>query len=180
MKNMKQFLGLTLILVVFVAGSMLMYNSLLGKMDGGLTEDDISQPLPDFTVYDVMGTESHLSDYLGKPIILNFWASWCGPCKSEMPLFQSTYEAYGEEIQFLLVNSTDGKKETVATARQYLMDNGYTFPVLYDTAGDAAITYGIYALPMTLFIDEEGCLLGYVQGPISEELMQKGIALFGE
>ena len=64
-------------------------------------------PAPDFTVYDAAGGEVHLSDFVGKPVILNFWASWCGPCKSEMPLFQQMYDTYGADISFMVVNPAD-------------------------------------------------------------------------
>ena len=70
---------------------------------------------PDFTAVDADGNEVSLSDFLGKPVVLNFWASWCGPCKSEMPEFDEAYLQQGEEIQFLMVNMTDGAQETADT-----------------------------------------------------------------
>ena len=68
---------------------------------------------PDFTVYDLEGNEVHLTDFFGKPIIVNFWASWCGPCKMEMPDFDVAYNTYKDDIVFLMVNMTDGSRETV-------------------------------------------------------------------
>ncbi|MDQ9824562.1 TlpA disulfide reductase family protein, partial [Acinetobacter sp. 163] len=75
---------------------------------------------PDFTVYTVDGEAVKLSDYFGKPIVLNFWASWCGPCKMEMPEFNKMAETLDGEVQFLMVNMTDGSRETVETASQYV------------------------------------------------------------
>lgn len=132
-------------------------------------------PAPDFTVYDKDGNEVHLSDFAGKPIVLNFWASWCSPCKSEMPDFNQAYLDYGEEVQFLMVNMTDGSRETVESASAFIEEQGYAFPVFYDTGYDAALTYGAYALPTTYFIDAEGYGVAWAQSALSAENLQKGL-----
>ena len=130
---------------------------------------------PDFTAYDLDGNEVHLYDYLGKPIVLNFWASWCGPCQMEMPEFQDKYLELGERVQFLMVNMTDGMRETLQIASDFIEENGYTFPVFYDTASDAANTYGVYSLPTTYFIDGEGYAVAQATGAIDAETLQRGI-----
>lgn len=130
---------------------------------------------PDFTMYDIDGNDLQLSDFSGKPVILNFWASWCGPCKSEMPDFQEAYKEYGEEIQFLMVNLTDGYQETVEKASSFINDAGYTFPVYYDTDTAGASAYGVYSIPMTFFIDKDGNMAAYAQGAINKETLQTGI-----
>ena len=130
---------------------------------------------PDFTVYDAEGNEVKLSDFYGKPMVINFWASWCGPCQMEMPEFQSAYDKYKDDINFVIVNMTDGNRETVETASEFISESGYTFPVYYDTDMDAAATYGVYSLPTTYFADNEGYLLLYAKGMLTEDMMAQGI-----
>ena len=142
----------------------------------GATEE-VSYQAPDFTVYDLEGDPHRLSDYFGKPIVLNFWASWCGPCKSEMPDFEKVYQELGEQVQFFVVNLTDGSMETVDTAYGYIQEQGYTFPVFYDTDYDAASTYGISSIPTSFFIDSEGDLVAYYTGAMNEDLLRQGIGM---
>ena len=130
---------------------------------------------PEFTVYDLDGKEIHLSDYFGKPIVLNFWASWCGPCQMEMPDFNEKYLEMGEEVQFLIINMTDGSRETVETASAFIAEQGYSFPVFYDTDLDAATVYSVYSLPTTYFLDVEGYTIARATGAISAETLQRGI-----
>ncbi len=129
----------------------------------------------DFTVYDAEGNEVHLSDSFGKPIVLNFWASWCGPCKSEMPDFDKMNQELDGEVQFLMVNATDGNRETVETATAFIEKNGYTLPVFFDTEMEASYTYGAYALPTSFFIDADGYVIAHAQGAINAEVLQTGI-----
>ena len=130
---------------------------------------------PDFTVYDMDGNPVSLSDFFGKPIVLNFWASWCGPCKMEMPDFEAAYLELGEDVQFLMVNMTDGTRETVEVASAFLSGTGYTFPVFFDTAGEAGMVYRVYSLPTTYFIDANGQPIAKASGAIDAETLQRGI-----
>ena len=136
------------------------------------TEKNIA---PDFTVVDKDNKEVNLESFFGKPIVLNFWASWCGPCKSEFPEFQTAYEEYGEEIEFLMVNMTDGRRETKELADTFIQSEGYSLPVYYDVNQDGAYTYGVYSLPTTYFIDSQGNLVAYAQGAIDMDTLKKGI-----
>ena len=132
-------------------------------------------PAPDFTVYDQAGNAVNLSDFVGKPTIVNFWASWCGPCKMEMPDFDEKYKELGEEIHFVMVNMTDGSQETIEKAAAFVEESGYSFPVYYDTDMDAAMTYGVSSIPSTFFIDAEGNAVAWAQGMIDAATLQKGI-----
>ena len=137
--------------------------------------DENNMTAPDFTVYDLEGNPVHLSDFFGKPIILNFWASWCGPCKMEMPDFNTAYAAYKENIEFLMINMTDGSRETIEKASSFIAENEYSFPVYYDTDYNAAITYSATSLPTTYFIDANGNLTAHAKGAIDADTLQRGI-----
>lgn len=141
--------------------------------------EDGVQPAPDFTVTNYDGEEVKLSDYFGKPVVLNFWASWCPPCKAEMPDFEEAYKNH-TEVQFLMVNMTDGSRETVETAKEHVESQGYSFTVLFDTEYSAAYAYYVNSLPATYFIDAEGNLIAYATGMLDAETLERGIAMIVE
>lgn len=93
----------------------------------------------------------------------------------EMPDFQEKYLELGEEVQFLMINLTDGSRETVEIAASFIESQGYTFPVFYDTTSDAASTYGVYSIPTTYFIDAQGRAIAQATGAINGETLQRGI-----
>ncbi len=127
----------------------------------------------DFTVYDEKGNPVKLSDFYGKPIVLNFWASWCGPCKREMPDFNQKFIEQGDEIQFLMINLTG--YDTLPDAKAVIEESGYTFPVFYDLRSEAAAAYSVQSFPTTYFIDADGYLIAKAVGAINAETLQSGI-----
>jgi thiol-disulfide isomerase/thioredoxin len=173
MKN-KSLLIILALLVVILLAAVPLYRNLSGQVDStpsGTGQQAEPIAAPDFTFYQLDGTAVNLSDFFGKPIVLNFWASWCGPCQMEMPHFQEKYLELGEEINFLMVNATGGR-ETLESAVAFIDGNGYSFPVFYDTTYEAAITYGAYSLPITYFIDADGYVIARANGSIDGETLQ--------
>ena len=132
---------------------------------------------PNVTILDASGKEVQLQSLVGKPIILNFWASWCPPCKQEMPDFEAAYKKYGTDIQFMMVNMTDGGRETIATAEKYIASQGYSFPIYFDTKQEAAIEYGVSAIPTTYFINAQGHIIAYAAGAITAQHLEQGISM---
>ncbi len=139
-----------------------------------------AQDAPDFTVYDLDGNPVQLSQFRGKAVVLNFWASWCGPCKREMPDFQEKYLELGDKVHFLMVNLTDGTTETVASASGFVASQGYTFPVYYDTASQAANAYYVSSIPTTYFINAQGKLIAQATGAIDGATLQRGIDMIAQ
>ena len=179
-KNVKWVISLV-VFALLLTGAVLGYNYLktLYSSDqlAETQNEDTSEenPAPEFSVIDIDGNIVKLSNFSGKPVIINFWASWCPPCKNEMPDFNEKYLEYKDEIHFVMVNLTDGRQETKESAEKFLATTDYTFPVYFDSDLSGAYTYGIYSVPQTFFIDAEGVLVTGAQGAISGYILQKGI-----
>ncbi|RGY99232.1 cytochrome c biogenesis protein CcdA [Clostridium sp. AM58-1XD] len=134
-------------------------------------------PAIDFELKDQYGNTHKLEDYKGKTIFLNFWATWCPPCRAEMPDIQKIYESYdteGDDALIVLGVAAPlmGREKSEAEIKEFLDENGYTYPVLMDTDGELFTAYGIYSFPTTFMIDRDGNVFGYASGQLNEEIME--------
>ena len=132
-------------------------------------------PAPDFTLDTLGGESATLSAYRGKVVIVNLWASWCGPCRAEMPAIQKVYAANRERgLEVLAVNSTF--QDSQADAQEFTQNLGLTFPILLDRDGAVSKRYLLRALPSTFFIDRKGVIrLVVFGGPMTEAVVQTKI-----
>lgn len=179
MKKNSKLIVTIIIAVVLFAGTIVLYNVLSNdyKADNMSDGGGSGVTAPDFIAENENESDVSFSSYFGKPIVLNLWASWCSPCKEEMPYFEQAYKD-NSDIRFLMVNMTTG--DSKSDAKAFINDNGYTFPVLYDIYGEAAVAYEAQSLPMTFFIDKNGELVTYAVGALSEQQLQEGIDLIKE
>ena len=163
-----------------MTGRMLQASDGAGSED---TRDKNTQPdrelIPaiDFTLTDQYGNTHKLSDYKGKTVFLNFWATWCPPCRAEMPDIQKLYEEYqdaGDDSVVILgvaaPNYGGEKSEEEITA--FLEENGYTYPVVMDEGGEMFMQYGVFSYPTTFMINEDGNVYGYASGQLTEDIMR--------
>ncbi len=146
----------------------------VGTMGSG-SEEFLKENALDVTFYDAEGNTVMLSSFQNKVTVLNFWASWCSPCESEMPYFQRFYEELGDEVNFVMLNLTDGERETISSADDFISNGGFTFPVYYDSDLDAANTYYTTSIPVTYIIDTDGMIAAQHIGAISEEDLESMI-----
>lgn len=141
--------------------------------DGEKKVDDRIEAI-DFKLEDLQGKEIKLSDFKGKKVFLNFWASWCGPCKAEMPHMQQLYEeTKDKDIVILAVNVGEDKDKV----KSFIEENKYAFPVVLDIKQEAALQYGISAFPTSFFIDEEGYVYSGIRGAMSLDMMKEQLKL---
>lgn len=136
--------------------------------DGETKNDGDENRAVDFTVYNSLGDAVKLSSKFGKPIVLNFWATWCSPCRSELPAFDKMYNKYGDDVEFVMINLDD----SIKTVEDFMLKNEYTFPVLYDTDYEASYLYGASSIPLTVIIYADGTLMGGKYGPVEQDELE--------
>jgi len=184
-RKLKAFLGIAG-LVLLIAVAMFAYNAFAGRVgmtdllvlsEERVTWGDERQRAPDFAMIDWDGNPLRFYDIVadGKPVVLNFWASWCPACRNEKPGFEKVYRDRGGEVRFVMLGLADGVRETVETGRRYIEEGGFTLPVYFDTLREGALAYGIRFLPTTVFIDGDGYVATFAQGMVDEESLRRAI-----
>lgn len=176
-----RFLIFAIVFALLLIGSVFAYNTLSKNYKPNIEgvnsqTQSQKQAASDFTVKDNSGNDVKLSDFKGKPVVINFWASWCPPCRGEMPDYNKLYLEYSKKgIVFMMVDLTDGERETTAIGKKFIKDNGYQFPVYFDTNQGAAYIYGISSIPDSIFVDKSGMIINSFTGAIDEGTMRSNM-----
>lgn len=159
-KNYSQIVGVLLVAFFAVAVS----GGLAWSM--GSRVPAVGTPAEDFRLVDLEGKQQSLSQYRGKVVLVNFWATWCKPCTTEMPAMQATYDKLREKgFVVLAINEL----EDDAKVREHIKQYGHTFPVLMDRDNKVANQFGVFGLPVSVFIDEKGVVQEYIKGGLLTE-----------
>lgn len=136
------------------------------------TPSPTAPPPFDFTVQDIDGNEARLSDYRGQVVLVNFWATWCAPCKEEMPLLDAYYQEHRDAGFVVLgVNVSDRPNDAAA----FFEEAGYSFPLVFDPPGNVLVELGARGLPVSLLVDAEGGIHERWVGPLTREMLDEGV-----
>jgi len=186
MKNKKRFIFIAAAIALFLSAAVITAITYLTPTENKISNEISSETaqnnndyeawIPeDFVVYDLDGNEVRLSDMKGKPVVINMWSSWCFACTKELPDFESVFKEYGDSVTFMMINRTDGTKETMRSLTVFMQDKGYEFPVYCDTSGEAYRNLRVYGVPMTFFIDADGYIRYHVSDEITKEELVNAI-----
>ena len=139
-------------------------------------DDGAKSVMPNLPLTRLDGTMTSVHDVrAGKPTVINYFASWCPPCKQELPHFQKAFDEYGDQISFIFLDALDGQRETLKTINAFIKDFPFTGPVFYDK-GEFAMTFQTNSLPTTVFLDKEGRVVKGYLGFVPEEVLYVDIA----
>lgn len=166
-KNKTQtLLVIALLAAVLIAGTML-YGHFSGNSGSNENNNNDMGEAPDFEMQDYGGSPVRLSDHFGKPIVINFWATWCGYCVNEMPLIEEKI-AGEKDIDLIMLDVTDGMRETTMQAKKFIQEGSYTFDVYFDYKQEAVGTYSVTSFPTTIGISKEGNIVYKKIGALSD------------
>ncbi|RME44340.1 MAG: TlpA family protein disulfide reductase [Chloroflexi bacterium] len=135
-----------------------------------LRGNPVGQPAPAFTLRDVEGTEVTLKDFRGRPVLINFWATWCAPCRSEMPIIEEAYQQHQDEGLIVLAIDVQENPELARTFAGWL---GISFTILDDGAGDVARLYRVTAFPTSFFVDRNGVIRAWQVGAMNRSTLDR-------
>jgi len=140
-----------------------------------VSKPQINSPAPDFTLRSLNGENININDLKGKVVIINFWATWCSPCRLEMPVFQNKFDEFSEELLILAVNSQDTAEDA-----QFFMDElNLSFDVLLDTSGEVHKKYQVRGFPTTYVVDNDGIIRKQHVGTITEDQLDEYLSIIG-
>ena len=167
--------------VVIVAGltSLFLFGLLRGSPDRDIPSNFLGRAVPDFElpVYERYAAEFgpifSLAEARGRPMVINFWASWCGPCYEEAPHLQRAWERYGDEVLFVGIQTQD--RDARAAGRSFIDRFDLTFPNLFDGDSRVSIAYGLFGVPETFFVHADGTLQHKYAGPVTTSILDEQI-----
>jgi peroxiredoxin len=133
------------------------------------------KPAPDFELTSLNGSAVRLSDYQGHPVLINYWATWCPPCREELPLIQKRYERFSPDLVVLAINAGEDQE----TVKNYIDKNSFTFSVLLDPDWKAEALFGIMAYPTSVFINDKGIILARYVGGMSVDTLDDYLRIIG-
>ena len=157
---------LTILIIALLAYTL--WSGLSGKKDFGAPSQLVGNPAPEFALESFSGEKVRLSDFRGKTLVVNFWASWCHPCREEAPVLERTYMSLsGKQVEFIGINIMDDRK----SAEEYVKSFGGSFVNIYDPENRVHLDYGVGGVPETFFVNPEGIITGKHRGPLTEEMI---------
>lgn len=166
-------LGLSLAILAAVVGAALLWTRYTRPAEPADAPTPVATRQPfDFTVKDLQGAKVSLSDLRGKVVLVNLWATWCSPCKEELPVLAAFYhERKAEGFELVTVNVS----EDAETAEAYLKENGFDIPAWSDPTGDVLLQIEAYGLPVSVLVDRHGGIIGRWMGPLTAEQVDEWV-----
>ena len=183
LKN-RWFWGVVIIVVIILGGAWILFSQGMSRINPAGGDAAVilepapmpGHPAPDFELATLDGETVRLSDFAGKPILVNFWATWCGPCRAEFPDFQKAWVDNTDNLVIIAVNHTTA--DQAEQVDDFVAEMGVTFPIALDTEGQAAEAYQVRGLPTSIFIDRDGMVIEVFTGPINQAYIESKLGEF--